>query len=111
MRGPAEPGSWNRYAYVQGDPVNKNDPEGPQESCVDAPFDVSTYIVSGDIFCRPKVRTPLNAPYTVEHLQAIEEGFNQAVDRALVKWDCLDFYGSRAAESAPMRPRRGGWGE
>jgi RHS repeat-associated protein len=26
--GPADPGSWNRYAYVQGDPVNANDPTG-----------------------------------------------------------------------------------
>jgi RHS repeat-associated protein len=26
--GPGEPGSWNRYAYVQGDPVNSFDPEG-----------------------------------------------------------------------------------
>ncbi len=26
--GAAVPGSWNRYAYVEGDPVNYNDPEG-----------------------------------------------------------------------------------
>jgi RHS repeat-associated protein len=26
--GPADPGSWNRYAYVGGDPVNFNDPAG-----------------------------------------------------------------------------------
>jgi RHS repeat-associated protein len=26
--GPADPQSWNRYAYVQGDPVNYNDPNG-----------------------------------------------------------------------------------
>ncbi|MBL8232217.1 MAG: hypothetical protein JNL98_27225 [Bryobacterales bacterium] len=26
--GAAEPGSWNRYAYVEGDPVNRNDPRG-----------------------------------------------------------------------------------
>jgi len=25
---PNDPGSWNRYAYVGGDPVNKNDPSG-----------------------------------------------------------------------------------
>jgi RHS repeat-associated protein len=26
--GPGDPGSWNRYAYVGGDPVNFNDPSG-----------------------------------------------------------------------------------
>ena len=26
--GPADPGSWNRYSYVQGDPVNFRDPTG-----------------------------------------------------------------------------------
>jgi RHS repeat-associated protein len=26
--GPSDPGSWNRYAYVQGDPVNFYDPQG-----------------------------------------------------------------------------------
>jgi RHS repeat-associated protein len=31
--GPSDPGSWNRYAYVQGDPVNFSDPEGLFRSC------------------------------------------------------------------------------
>ncbi len=26
--GPRDPGSWNRYAHVQGDPINYSDPEG-----------------------------------------------------------------------------------
>jgi RHS repeat-associated protein len=26
--GPADPGSWNRYAYTRGDPANRNDPSG-----------------------------------------------------------------------------------
>jgi RHS repeat-associated protein len=28
--GPSDPGSWNRYAYVTGDPINYNDPAGLQ---------------------------------------------------------------------------------
>ena len=31
--GPCDPGSWNRYAYVQGDPVNWVDPKGKIRSC------------------------------------------------------------------------------
>ena len=34
--GPAEPGSWNRYVYVKGDPVNYNDPAGLMERIVGA---------------------------------------------------------------------------
>jgi RHS repeat-associated protein len=30
--GPTDPGSWNRYAYTRGDPVNRIDPHG-QEDC------------------------------------------------------------------------------
>ncbi|MBX9602273.1 MAG: hypothetical protein K2X35_14795, partial [Bryobacteraceae bacterium] len=42
--GPADPGSWNRYAYVGGDPVNNTDPEGlyttkpPSGTDIDDPF-------------------------------------------------------------------------
>ena len=28
--GPGDPGSWNRYAYVAGDPVNRVDPTGQE---------------------------------------------------------------------------------
>jgi RHS repeat-associated protein len=33
--GPKDPGSWNRYAYVGGDPVNQNDPTGQMAKGVD----------------------------------------------------------------------------
>jgi hypothetical protein len=38
--GPNDPGSWNRYAYVQGDPVNHTDRSGlnrDAEDCIDDP--------------------------------------------------------------------------
>ena len=49
--GPGDPGSWNRYAYTRGDPVNRIDPSG-QDDCdpgdplpcaitIDYPGDVS----------------------------------------------------------------------
>ncbi len=35
--GPSDPGSWNRYAYVQGDPVNLFDPQGLQSESPEGP--------------------------------------------------------------------------
>ncbi|MFN7919441.1 MAG: RHS repeat-associated core domain-containing protein [Bryobacteraceae bacterium] len=32
--GPSEPGSWNRYAYVEGDPINHFDPDGRRKFLV-----------------------------------------------------------------------------
>jgi RHS repeat-associated protein len=36
--GPAAPKSWNRYAYVEGDPVNYLDPRGLQECAAGDPY-------------------------------------------------------------------------
>src|SRR5205823_5289432 len=30
--GPADPGSWNRYSYTRGDPVNRFDPQGTNDA-------------------------------------------------------------------------------
>ena len=35
--GLANPGSWNRYAYTQGDPINTNDPVGLQAAPLEPP--------------------------------------------------------------------------
>ena len=39
--GPGDPGSWNRYAYTRGDPVNRFDPRGTEDG------DVPTFTVTG----------------------------------------------------------------
>jgi RHS repeat-associated protein len=33
--GPGDPGSWNRYNYTRGDPVNRNDAQGLRDDLVD----------------------------------------------------------------------------
>jgi len=45
--GPSEPGSWNRYSYVEGDPINFNDRSGQmatlQDGCFSAQYQDSCY--------------------------------------------------------------------
>jgi len=50
---PAEPQSWNRYTYVDGDPVNFEDPEGLMKG---PPACGGSWYRSGQ-FCVPSVRT------------------------------------------------------
>jgi RHS repeat-associated protein len=40
--GLAQPGGWNRFAYVGGDPVNFNDPSGLNRAAVECPNDPTT---------------------------------------------------------------------
>ena len=47
--GAGNPGSWNRYAYVGGDPINSRDPSGLYaEEGEDGPFSVT--VRSGPIY-------------------------------------------------------------
>ena len=39
--GPADPGSWNRYAYTRGDPINRTDANGTCDSGDDSCFSVT----------------------------------------------------------------------
>jgi hypothetical protein len=59
---PWDPSSWNKYAYVGGDPVNFNDPSGNRRVCV-GPYD--------DLTCReyPDIGTTTNDPrYAMAYL-------------------------------------------
>ena len=42
--GPSDPGSWNRYAYTRGDPVNRADPGGLDDE--DCPYLVCTTVTA-----------------------------------------------------------------
>jgi RHS repeat-associated protein len=46
--GPGDPGSWNRYAYVRSDPINRVDPSGRDDELVCAGADGSS---SNDASC------------------------------------------------------------
>lgn len=43
----SDPGSWNKYAYVQGDPVNNADPSGRDTCPIDALLDDETPLSCG----------------------------------------------------------------
>ena len=47
--GPSDPGSWNRYAYAGGDPVNSYDPSGRFATCPPG-----TYVNSAGTGCLPE---------------------------------------------------------
>ncbi len=100
--GPSDPGSWNRYAYVQGDPVNRNDSEGLQDNCVDMQFDIETLHGHGAIWCIPKARVPVNANYSAKQRDALQSGFEYAIMSATHKFDCLSFFGGDAAARAGL---------
>ncbi|QOY91372.1 RHS repeat-associated core domain-containing protein [Paludibaculum fermentans] len=54
--GPASPQSWNRYAYVEGDPVNFGDPAGTNKAAPDSPDVINGCIKSAttwdELACR-----------------------------------------------------------
>jgi len=92
--GPAEPGSWNRYSYVQGDPVNYNDESGLARCSVvgvSTRFqdDVYASVSTADIQCFSKGGTawgtvygvPFGGDYTAA-AEAEERDFGAWLDRA-----------------------------
>ncbi len=54
--GPSDPGSWNRYAYVQGDPVNTFDPEG-LATCSATAFSFVNGAATAQIYCQSNGQT------------------------------------------------------
>ncbi|MCX6620682.1 MAG: polymorphic toxin type 44 domain-containing protein, partial [Acidobacteria bacterium] len=76
--GAADPGSWNRYGYTRGDPVNLSDPTGLIEHCPPGSHSAGTgfnmYCVGGDA----GVTTGKPGSYT---------GWNPYIAGTILDWD------------------------
>ncbi len=51
--GPRDPGSWNRYSYTRGDPVNRRDPRGTCDEDTAYSVNVCDTVVDIDTFSYP----------------------------------------------------------
>ena len=109
--GPKDPGSWNRYSYTRGDPVNRVDPRGAEDyatgcdgdcdgygsgggggysSCVWDPEDCSPWGTGpesgppgggGGSSVKINPKVSVDMPGTAQQVAALKNGFNFALDR------------------------------
>jgi len=129
--GPADPGSWNRYAYTRGDPVNRNDPFGTLDStptdgngCVSDPYGISYLMVDASNPCPPGM-VPVGGPSAGGSRTRLQDLF-EAVDlvrhvagnvlngndpgtyRIMIDPD-LSYWLNNIAPAAPVVLGAGGW--
>jgi RHS repeat-associated protein len=57
--GAGDPASWNRYAYVQGDPTNWIDPRGLLRQAPVGPYDPNGYCSAEYSYCVDENGTPI----------------------------------------------------
>jgi RHS repeat-associated protein len=88
---PAGPQSWNRYAYVLGDPVNGNDADGLGLWCVWTP-DEESYLrpIYAGYFCSP-TPDPQRQPNRPQSPGAEAANLNQDTKKALSQSNCTSF--------------------
>jgi len=122
----SRPGSWNRYSYTHGDPVNRVDRKGLEEDCTDDcdPGDCEDPDDcqgggggggGGGDGCDPttetcednneiQVKVPLGNSYTVNQMQALTNGFNAAIDRISANdTGCAEFFAGGPSANAEMQ--------
>ena len=119
----ADPGQWNKYAYVGGDPVNFNDPSGLVLGCPSGdwancgggsqpqPPACYTAEIAGDGGNNPECYMELESQSDAQQaqtqhsggrgaapdVQALQNAINEA-DNLLLKQDCAAFLGAGVAD-------------
>ena len=115
--GASEPGSWNRYAYTRGDPVNRVDPRGLDDCSPDADF-CTTGTGRAQTFCEAwpnhpncglgsssgESRQEYGSPVTsATDLLRVATDYRKAVERGTYK-ECegMSHYADFVASHAPQ---------
>jgi RHS repeat-associated protein len=85
--GPSDPGSWNRYAYTRGDPLNHVDPTGLADYCESAAGVQIAEIIylSGNVFCPPR---PAAVRGTEVERDLVNAAIRDAYDRVASTSEC-----------------------
>ncbi len=89
--GPQDPGSWNRYRFVDGDPINHYDPDGLDSITPSTPFTFPCTVGTGE---RPEVvRCEIFGWTRYEPLTVIWTRYEPLT---VIEWD--DIHGNRGRE-------------
>ena len=97
------PGSLNRYSYVMGDPVNYLDTAGTDIQCwgsfliedgiITAFFGISFCTAEPELDNTGPIVTVIQDPERQRQLDAINEGFNDALNALRISGQCAAFFG------------------
>jgi RHS repeat-associated protein len=124
--GPSDPQSWNRYAYVQNDPVNFNDPSGLFKQRPEDPLPVGyCYLNPLDPICRPgsmgmgggpgdpgiadtpngvAVNSLADIPPTDLARAYLVPAFTRALQALTLNTDCMNLFGNAMTREAGFNP-------
>jgi RHS repeat-associated protein len=107
--GPADPGSWNRYAHTRGDPINRYDPHGledeepPQEPAMKVCSDGSIRFIGDPCPDELPDAPPSPAQNTIGEVNKRAIGGYDKALNALANQDCWGAIGAQSAASATAR--------
>jgi RHS repeat-associated protein len=94
--GPASPNSWNRFAYVEGDPVNFSDSQGLSRAKVEGTFTFSTTAVA--------VGQSAESDFFVMQLLGPPRQIIGSTPSFRNRWEEDEFFGRPCQEKVPEAP-------